>query len=126
MKIRFAVAAAAAVLAMSAGVATASAAPTNPHALAAHAAHHGKGFLGLTVLPGVEVFLPPGKAVTAAQTACANVVAHPPLTVAPVGTVLVQPAVLTVDAVRAAFPAPVAVCTGVTLRSLVAADVVEV
>jgi hypothetical protein len=89
-------------------------------------AHIGKGFLSLTVAPAAAVFLPPGQAVHAAQAACANVVAHPPLVAAPVGTVLVQPGDLTVDAVRGAFPTPVAVCTGVTLTSQVATEAVDV
>lgn len=89
------------------------------------AGHVGKGFLGVTVAPVPEVFLAPGQAVHFAQATCGTA-AHPLIpvgTVLPAGTVLVQPGDLTVDAVRAAFPGTVTVCTDVVLRSQVAADV---
>lgn len=70
-----------------------------------------KGFLVLTVVDGVNVTatqLPPGQAVKQATATCANR-----------GTPVAAP--LTVDAVRAAFPAPFVACPGVTLTSQVAA-----
>jgi hypothetical protein len=96
---------------------------------AAHAAAHAvpKGFVALTV-DGVTTFLPGGQAVLAAQAACVGrapaVATVDPVTGLP--DVLVAPADLTVDAVRLAFPAPVLTCTGVTLRSQVAAEAPEV
>lgn len=113
-------------LVLGAAAATAIAGLTVAPAVAAPHAHIGKGFLSLTVAPAAAVFLPPGQAVKGARTACADVAAHPPLVVAPAGTVLVQPGDLTVDAVRGAFPTPVAVCTGVTLTSQVATEVADV
>jgi hypothetical protein len=88
----------------------ATAAP-NAHAAAAHAAHAPKGFLLLTNGAAAPTLLPPGQAVQVATAAC----------VARGAT----PAVTTVDAVRAAFPAPFVVCPGVTLTSQVAADAAE-
>lgn len=70
-----------------------------------------KGFLVLSVTTaGVTTVtqLPPGQAVKVATTTCANR-----------GTPVAAP--LTVDAIRAAFPAPFVACTGVTLASQVAA-----
>lgn len=66
-----------------------------------------KGFLVLTV-DGAVTQLPPGQAVKEATTTCANR-----------GTSVAAP--LTVDAVRAAFPAPLVACPGVTLTSQVPA-----
>jgi hypothetical protein len=70
-----------------------------------------KGFLVLSVTNGAVTTvtqLAPGQAVQVATTTCAGR-----------GTPVAAP--LTVDAVRAAFPAPVTACTGVTLTSQVAA-----
>jgi hypothetical protein len=70
-----------------------------------------KGFLVLSVTNGAVTTvtqLPPGQAVQVATATCAGR-----------GTPVA--AALTVDAVRAAFPAPVVACAGVTLTSQVAA-----
>lgn len=89
------------------------------------AAHAPKGFLVATI-DGVTTLLPPGRAVHLAQATCVGrapaVATIDPVTMLPT-TVVVAPADLTVDAVRGAFPLPVAVCAGVTLTSQVAADV---
>jgi hypothetical protein len=122
MKIRhFAAAAAvAATILTGAGVATAA-----PHV---NAHRGGNGWLTVTVVTGnvtTTTRLQPGKAVQLAQATCANVAVHPPLAVAPAGTVLVAPADLTVDAVRVNFPAATAVCTGVTVTSTHGVDAAE-
>lgn len=70
-----------------------------------------KGFLILSVTTGAVTTttqLPPGQAVKVATTTCADR-----------GTPVAAP--LTVDAVRAAFPAPLVACPGVTLTSQVPA-----
>lgn len=66
-----------------------------------------QGFLVLTVGADAQK-LAPGRAVKAAVAACDDLD--------------LEPAVVTVDDVRAAFPEPVDVCDGVTLTSQVAAD----
>lgn len=96
--------------ALAAGVALAGLAGLGVTGVATAAPVH-KGFLVLSVTTaGVTTAtqLPPGRAVKVATTTCANR-----------GTPVAAP--LTVDAVRAAFPAPVVACVGVTLASQVAA-----
>lgn len=76
-------------------------------AVAAPKVGHAKGHLVLAVDGADVATLPPGQAIKRAQAVCAtrdNDVA------------------VTVADVRAAFPEPVVVCDGVTLRSQVAAE----